>query len=145
MLTRLLLPTPIAVAAIAATAIVFAVGGWRLGFWTDDGPGPGLLPFAAAVMLLPLLVLVLREPVPDEEPLRATPLFAVVLSLIYAAVLPHLGFLITTVIYLTLWVRLFHQQSLVRAATLSVALTAAGTFLFAYLLRVPMPLLPYSS
>jgi putative tricarboxylic transport membrane protein len=145
MLTRLLMPTPIAVAALAATAIVFAVGGWQLGFWNSDGPGPGLLPFAAAIILLPLLVFVLREPVPDEQPLRATPLAAVVLSLVYAAVLPHTGFIIATVIYLTLWVRLFHQQGLVRAATLSVCLTAAGTFLFAYLLRVPMPLWPYSS
>jgi putative tricarboxylic transport membrane protein len=142
MLRRLLLPTGTATLLLAATATVFAVGAVRLGFWTEDGPGPGLLPFAAAVLLLPLLVLVLRERIIDEEPFRATPLAAILLTFVYAATLPYLGFLLPTLVLAVAWVRMFHGQGWWRAVTLSVALTAAGTFLFAVLLKVPMPLLP---
>jgi putative tricarboxylic transport membrane protein len=142
MLQRLLLPTAIATLLLAATAIIFAGGAVRLGFWTEDGPGPGLLPFATTMLLLPLLVLVLRERVTDEEPFRAAPLAAILLTCVYAAALPYLGFLLPTLVLIVAWVRLFHTQGWIRAVTLSIALTAAGTVLFAVLLKVPMPLFP---
>ena len=142
MLSRLLLPTPVATLLLAAAAAVFVVGAMRLGFWTDDGPGPGLLPFAAGVLLLPLLVIALRERVPDETPFRAAPLGAICLTCFYAAALPYLGFAIATVLLIVAWVRLFHGQGWVRAVTLSLGLTAASTFLFGTLLKVPMPLFP---
>lgn len=142
MLQRLLFPTGVAVLLLAATAIVFMVGAARLGFWTDDGPGPGLLPFATALLLLPLLVITLRESSTGEERFRATPIVAILLSCIYAAVLPYLGFLVPTLVLIVAWVRLFHAQGWLRAVALSIGLTAVGTFLFAVLLKVPMPLLP---
>ena len=142
MLSRLLLPTPVATLLLAAVAVVFVVGARRLGFWTEDGPGPGLLPFAAGCLLLPLLLLALRERVPDETPFRAAPLGAICLTCLYAAALPYLGFAIATVLLIVTWVRLFHGQGWLRAVMLGIGLTAASTVLFAMLLKVPMPLLP---
>lgn len=142
MLARLLYPTPIATLLLAGVAIGFAVGARRLGFWTEDGPGPGLLPFATASLLLPLLIVVLRERVPEEEPFRAMPLAAIVLTCTYAAVLPYVGFLLPTFLLVVAWVRLFHRQGWLRCILLGVGLTTAGTIVFDILLNVPMPLLP---
>jgi putative tricarboxylic transport membrane protein len=141
-MSRLLLPTSIATLLLAAVAVIFVVGATRLGFWTDDGPGPGLLPFAAGVLLLPLLLVALRERVLDETPFRAAPLGAICLTCLYAAALPYLGFAPATVLLIIAWVRLFHGQGWVRAIALSIGLTAASIFLFETLLKVPMPLLP---
>jgi len=142
MLMRLLYPTPIAILLLAGVAIGFAVGARQLGFWTEDGPGPGLLPFVVALLLLPLLVVALRERVPEEEPFRAMPLAGIVLTCAYAAMLPYLGFLLPTLLLIIAWVRLFHRESWLRCTLLGVGLTAAGTVLFDVLLKVPMPLLP---
>lgn len=142
MLARLLLPTRIVTLLVALTALVFAVGGVRLGFWTVDGPGPGLVPFTAALLLLPLLVVVLREGVAGEEPFRATPLAAIATISAYAAVLPYAGFAGPTVALVVVWARLFYRQSWTRAVALGLGLTLAGAVLFGTLLRVPLPLAP---
>jgi putative tricarboxylic transport membrane protein len=138
----LLLPTRVAVVLLSTLAVVFAVGAYRLGFWNDEMPGPGLLPFAAAALLLPLLAVVWRECVPEEEPFRGSPLAATALTCAYAAVLPYAGFLLPTVILVVTWVRMFHRQGWGRAVLLGTGLTALATILFAVLLKVPMPLWP---
>ncbi|MBK8008866.1 MAG: tripartite tricarboxylate transporter TctB family protein [Rhizobiales bacterium] len=135
-------PINVAVALIALVAFAFGVGSWKLGFWTDDGPGPGLLPFAAACLLLPILFLILREEFDDKERFHPHPLFAVVILCVYATVIPYAGFLIPTVLLIVAWTRLFEQQSIVRGAILSVLLIAFGWVVFVYLLKVPMSMLP---
>lgn len=142
MLVRLLLPTRIVTLLVAVTALVFAVGGVRLGFWTVDGPGPGLVPFGAAVSLLLLLVMVLREGVADEEPFRATPFAAIVIVCAYAAVLPYTGFVAPTVALVVIWARLFYGQSWTRAVALGLGLTLVSAALFRTALKVPLPLAP---
>lgn len=141
-MVRLPDPARIAVILLGVTAIGFAVGSWRIGFWDETGPGPGLLPFITAAIMLPLLFVVWREPAPDDEPFRFNPLAAVILTAIYALVLPHLGFILPTVLLIVIWVRLFHRQPIWRAFLLSFLLVVAGTLLFVGLLKVPMPLLP---
>lgn len=142
MFARLLFPTPIATLLVAATALVFAVGGVRLGFWTVDGPGPGLVPFSAAVLLLLLLIMVFREGVAGEEPFRATPLAAIVIISAYAVVLPYTGFVVPTMALVVIWARLFYRQSWTRAVALGLCLTLVGAALFSMLLKVPLPLAP---
>ena len=138
----LLQPTRIAALLLTTLALVFGVGGFRLGLWSDNTPGPGLLPLAAALLLLPLVGLMLRERGPGEEPFKAAPVSAILLTCIYAAVLPRAGFLLPTFVLVLAWVRIFHEQQWVRASLLSMCLTAAGVGLFGAVLKVPMPLLP---
>ena len=136
-------PTYLAVGMIGALALIFGVGAFRLGFWGDDGPGPGLLPLVVSLLLVPMLVLVLREPLPsDETGLGAGPLSAIVLVLIYAAILPRVGFVISTLIMLLTWIRLFYRQSWLRSAVCSASLTLLGLVIFNVLLKVPMQLFP---
>lgn len=142
MLSRLLLPTPIVSLLLAAMALGFAVGSVRLGFWTFDGPGAGLVPFTAAVLLLPLLIMVLRERSGAEDPFRAMPLGAVVIGCAYAALLPYAGFVLPTIVLVMVWARLFYEQSWTRAVALGLALTLVSALIFGTLLKVPLPLLP---
>jgi hypothetical protein len=136
-------PTYLAVGMIGVLALIFGVGAVRLGFWGDDGPGPGLLPLVVSLLLVPMLVLVVREPLPSEETgLGAGPLSAIVLVLIYAAILPRVGFVISTLIMLLTWIRLFYRQSWLRSAVCSASLTLLGLVIFNVLLKVPMQLFP---
>ena len=138
----LLQPTRVAALLLAAMVVLFGAGGWRLGLWGEDGPGPGLLPFSAALMLAPLVLLMLRERIEEETPFGAHPLGAIVMLCLYAAALPHTGFVLPTLLLILAWVRLFHAQAWLKAALVSAALTAAGVGLFAGLLKAPVPLLP---
>lgn len=138
----LLQPTRIAALLLTALALVFGVGGYRLGIWSDATPGPGLLPLAAALLLLPLIGLMLREGSRDEEPFKAPPLLAILLTGLYAAVLPRAGFVLPTFLLILAWVRIFHQQRWIPAALLGICLTVMGVGLFSLALKVPMPLLP---
>jgi lysylphosphatidylglycerol synthetase-like protein (DUF2156 family) len=128
---------------LGALGLVFCIGAFRLGFWGDDGPGPGLLPLVAGALLIPLIVVALREPVPEgETAFRMPPLLAIGLALVYALVLSRTGFVPATLVLLVLWIRGFYRQSWLRAAICSVCLTAFGIFIFNVLLKVPMRLWP---
>lgn len=136
-------PTYLAVGMLGALALIFGIGAFRLGFWVDDGPGPGLLPLVVSLLLVPMLVLVLREPLPsDEAGFGGGPLSAIVLVLIYAAILPRAGFVLSTLVMLLMWIRLFYRQSWFRSAVCSASLTVLGLVIFNVLLKVPMQLFP---
>lgn len=135
-------PISVAVGLIAVAAVAFGVASWRLGFWTDDGPGPGLLPFVTVCLIFPILFMILRENFDDSERFHAHPLFAIILLCVYAALLPYLGFIIPTVALIVAWTFFFERQNILKGFLLSVLLVAFGWFVFVYLLRVPMPLLP---
>jgi hypothetical protein len=128
---------------LGALGLVFCIGAFRLGFWGDDGPGPGLLPLVAGALLIPLIVVALREPVPEgETAFRMPPLLAIGLALVYALVLSRTGFVPATLVLLVLWIRGFYRQSWLRAAICSVCLTAFGIFIFNVLLKVARRLWP---
>lgn len=135
-------PINIAVGLIAVAAVAFGVASWRLGFWTDDGPGPGLLPFVTVCLIFPILFMILRENYDNSERFHAHPLLAIILLCVYAAVLPYLGFIIPTVVLIVAWTFYFERQNILKGFLLSVLLVAFGWFVFVYLLRVPMPLFP---
>ncbi len=138
-----IVPTYVAGVLLAVLALVFCIGAFKLGFWTDDGPGSGLLPFAAGAILLPLIAIAMREPIPEEETaFKVEPLGAIVLITLFALVLPWAGFAPATFVTLALWIRLFHQQSWMRAAVCSVCLTVLGYVIFHVLLKIPMQMFP---
>lgn len=136
-------PTYVAAAMLAALAILFGVGAFKLGFWVDDTPGPGLLPLVIAILLLPLLFVAMREPIPSgETSFKGSPIVGIMFTVIYALALPHTGFVPASVLLLLVWIRLFYGQGWIGAITCSAALTAAGVVIFNVLLKVPMPLFP---
>lgn len=138
-----IVPTYLAVAMLGVLALIFGIGAFRLGFWGEDGPGAGLLPLAASCLLVLMLLLTLREPLPvDETGFAPEPLTAIVLSLAYAGILPYAGFVPSTLLMLFIWIRLFYRQGWFRSLVCSTGLTLLGLVIFNVLLKVPMQLFP---
>jgi putative tricarboxylic transport membrane protein len=138
-----IIPSYFAGVMLGVLGLMFCIGAFRLGFWGDDGPGPGLLPLVVGALLLPMIVIAMREPIPDgETSFKVPPLLAIGLMLAYALALPRVGFVPATLVMLALWIRGFYRQSWMRAVIGSVCLTAVGLFIFGVLLKVPMPLFP---
>jgi putative tricarboxylic transport membrane protein len=138
-----IIPSYVAGLMLGLLGLFFCIGAFRLGFWGDDGPGPGLLPLVVGALLIPMIVIVLREPIPaDETPFKIQPLCAIALILAYAIVLPRAGFVPATLVMLALWVRGFYRQSWLRAVGCSVCLTGFGLLIFSVLLKVPMQMFP---
>lgn len=133
-------PSVIAALLLAALAAVFLHGGLRLGLWVDGGPGPGLLPAIVAAAMLGLIAAMLFTALEDDGGFKREPLIAVALLCGFALMAPRTGIVAPTVLLIFAWVKLLHGQSWLRAALLSVALTAAGIGLFRVLLKVPIPL-----
>ncbi|ABD09104.1 hypothetical protein RPB_4418 [Rhodopseudomonas palustris HaA2] len=142
-MARLTTPTYVAVLMLLALALTFGLGAFRLGFWVDDAPGPGVLPLAVSIALLGLLVLVVRERLPaDESRFALAPGLAILTTIVYAIVVPYTGFVIATLVLLTIWIRGFYRQSMLRAVIASAGLTGCGLVIFPLLLKVPMQLGP---
>lgn len=138
-----IVPSYVAGLLLGVLGLVFCIGAFKLGFWVDDSPGPGLLPLVVGALLIPMIVIALLEPIPaDETSFRIQPLLAIALILAYALVLPRIGFVPATLLMLALWIRGFYRQSWLRAAVCSVGLTGLGLFIFSFLLKVPMQMFP---
>ncbi len=138
-----IIPSYVAGLMLGLLGLVFSIGSFRLGFWGADGPGPGLLPLIVGVLLLPMIVVAMREPIPDDESsFKVSPLIAIALLLAYAMALPYSGFVPATLLMLALWIRGFYRQSWLRAMACSASLTALGLFIFGLMLKVPMSMFP---
>ncbi|HEU5068211.1 MAG TPA: tripartite tricarboxylate transporter TctB family protein [Sphingomicrobium sp.] len=138
-------PAPLRFAAVmlAILAGVFALISVGLGFWVDEVPGPGLLSFIAALLLLPVLAaVVLGQPQPeDEQGFDRRTLFALPLLCVCAIVVPYAGLVLGSLGFSVLWVRFFHRQTWLRAVVVSTALVCAIALLF-HGLAGPIPLFP---
>ena len=100
-----IVPSYFAGLLLGALGLVFCFGAFRLGFWVDDSPGPGLLPLVVGALMIPMIVIAMREPIPaDETSFKIQPLVAIALILAYALILPRIGFVPATLIMLTLWI-----------------------------------------
>ena len=74
-----IVPSYVAGLMLGLLGLVFCIGAFRLGFWGDDGPGPGLLPLVVGGLLLPMIGLAMREPIPEAETsFKAQPLLAII-------------------------------------------------------------------
>jgi hypothetical protein len=137
-------PVRLAGAGFVLLALTFGLGAFTLGFRAEGVPGPGLLPLVTSALLLPVGLRLLLRPavVGASEPFRRAPLLALALLAVYAAVLPHAGFVVPSLLFLTVWAMAFHGRPLASAAVMSVALTAASALLFRGLLGVLIPLWP---
>jgi hypothetical protein len=129
---------------LAGLALVFGAASFKLGFFVDGVPGPGLLPLGAAALLLPLVVVALAaKPIAEEEfRLGLAPLLGIVALLVYAALLPKLGFAPGTAVLMVLWARFLHGRSWLEAIVFAAVIVALASGVFRVLLGVPLPLLP---
>ena len=124
---------------------LFVIGAWQQGLVKKGVPGPGFLPFICGIALIGISLMVLivalgkdknknREEAglekffPERESGRRVA-FALTAPILYAIVLPYLGFLLTTFVFMLFMLRLMEPQKWYK-----VFLVSFFTALLAYLL-----------
>jgi putative tricarboxylic transport membrane protein len=111
-------------------------------------PGPGFLPFGLAIVLIILsLILIFSK---REKGVVSTPfwphrtwlrpLLGVAILIFFALVVEKVGFLITTFIFLVIWMGVIERVRWVTIISISIGTTAALYLIFALFLDVPLPL-----
>jgi len=110
-------------------------------------PGPGFLPFGLSIILifLSLLLILPRQKKstpaipfwPHQTWLR--PLLGLAIFILYAILLARVGFLITTFIFLLLWLGGIERIRPGPMISISALVTAALYFIFGFFLEVPLP------
>jgi putative tricarboxylic transport membrane protein len=134
------------VAAVVAAVIGIAgvIGSLALGLGRLTQPGPGLWPFVVSVVVTVLsivLALVGRHGTDTEKFSRSSVQTAVaVLTLVvFAAVLPLIGFELPSLLLTFVWLRFLGKESWVSSVAISVGTVAAFYVLFVLLLQIPLP------
>jgi len=110
-------------------------------------PGPGFLPFGLSVILIFLsflLILPRKERGTPSAPFwpRQTwmrPFLGLAIFILYAILLGRVGFLITTFIFLLLWLGGVERIRWGTVASISALVTAALYLIFGFFLEVPLP------
>jgi putative tricarboxylic transport membrane protein len=110
-------------------------------------PGPGFLPFGLALCLIILsLALIFKSWKGDVSPApfwpRRTwlrPLLGVIIFIFYALVIQRLGFILSTLLFLVIWMRLIERARWRTLIGISIATTAGLYFIFVFFLEVPLP------
>ena len=111
-------------------------------------PGPGFLPFGLAIVLILLSLLLIsinwkkpKSPVPfwpHHTWLR--PLLGVAILVFFALVIGKLGFIITTFIFLLIWMGVIERLRWRTLISISIGTTVALYLIFRLFLEVPLPL-----
>ncbi len=127
-------------------AAAIAVNALRLGLWTPSGPGSGFMPFVAAVMIaLVALLRLLTTPRHPREPFWTSPdgarrvILCVVALVVMAALMPVLGFFVTSILVMMFLLRLTSTSRLPTVIGLAVFSSAVIYGLFHTLLGVQLP------
>ncbi|GAA1573086.1 tripartite tricarboxylate transporter TctB family protein [Kribbella hippodromi] len=119
-------------------------GSLALGLGQLTQPGPGLWPFVVSVVVTVLsvvLALTGRHGTDTEKFSRASVLTAVaVVSLVlFAVLLPVIGFEIPSLLLAFVWLRFLGKESWLSSVVISVGTVAAFYALFVLLLQIPLP------
>lgn len=124
-----------------------AWGSTHLSMGKFKHPGPGFLPFGLGICLIILsLILILKSWKKEISPtplwLRRTwlrPLLGIVILGFYALVIDKLGFILTTFIFLLVWMALIERLKWKTILSISVGTTIVLYLIFAFFLEVPLP------
>jgi len=124
----------------AWSAIHLSMGRWR-------HPGPGFFPFGLALLLILLsLALIFRHWQKDPSPspfwpgrtwLR--PLLGVLSLVFYALIVDLIGFILTTLLFLVLWMWVIERLRWRTILSISIGTTVALYLIFNLFLEVPLP------
>jgi putative tricarboxylic transport membrane protein len=130
---------------LAVLALGYLLAGRRYPLDTLATPGSGIFPLAAGVALLALAIwqfLAARRSAPDPADGRAMPRVPLIMSVVlalYAALLPVLGFTLTSFVLVFVAARLMGLAGWWRPAALALGVTLASRVLFVTWLGVPLP------
>jgi putative tricarboxylic transport membrane protein len=132
---------------LLAIGVITAWSSTSLSMGKFRHPGPGFLPFGLALVLVILsLALILhgRTKGGSSKPFWAErtwlrPLLGVIIFILYAFFLGYIGFILTTFLFLIIWMWVIERIRWVTILSISVGVTAVLYFIFEYFLEVPLP------
>lgn len=115
-----------------------------LGIGSPQAPGPGLWPLVISLVMIVASVISLLKAKQDNDVEAfdrgtATVAFSVVSLLVYATLLPMIGFEFPTMLLLIFWIKILGKESWRSAILVSLVATVAVYALFILLLTVPLP------
>lgn len=124
-----------------------AWGATHLSMGKFKHPGPGFLPFGLGLCLIILsLVLIFknwgRSPSPApfwSQRAWLRPLLGTATLIFYAIAIGRLGFILTTLLFLLIWMGLIERLRWKTVFSVSLGATAALYLLFVFFLEIPMP------
>ncbi len=136
---------PIAGAGVMVVSVAAAIGALR--FPTPSGavPGPALFPLVISAILaafgVVLLVSGLRSasPTTRDAPTMRRMAGLLGLTVIYAALMPLLGFVAASALFLTLAIRFLGYVHGWRTGAVALATAFVVFWLFAVVMKVPLP------
>ena len=133
--------------------IGIAYGAHNLGVGAMNNPGPGLFPFiiglSMAALSLSVAITTMRSAPPAASrdsisPERIFPVIAVIAALVfYAFALERLGFLLCTLLFLSVLLAVLGRKNIFVAAGAGAAITLGAYFVFAKLLKITLPIGPF--
>lgn len=128
--------------------VIGAFSSTQLSMGKFKHPGPGFFPFGLSVILAALAVaLILQSPRKEGAPAPfwpqqtwLRPLMGAVIFLLYALSLGYLGFILTTFLFLVVWMWAVKRIRWLTIITISIGVTAVLYLIFEYFLEVPLPI-----
>jgi putative tricarboxylic transport membrane protein len=116
-----------------------------MGKWRH--PGPGFFPFGLAIALILLSLALIfkhwkKDPSPQPfwpERTWLRPLLGVAILVSYALVVDVIGFILTTFLFLIIWMRVIERLRWRTILSISVGTTVALYLIFNLFLEVPLP------
>ena len=124
----------------AWSSVHLSMGKWR-------HPGPGFFPFGLAIVLILLaLALVFRHWQKDSTPAPfwpgktwLRPLLGVAILVFYALFFDRIGFILTTFLFLIVWMWIIERLRWRTILSISIGTTVALYLIFNLFLEVPLP------
>jgi len=132
-------------------SLIIAYSSWQMPQREEFGPGVGFLPFWLAVIMMVLSVMLLfdasvrkRKQVPTANPFPAPQALLnvglVVVGLgVFIAVLPVMGFAVSTVLYIAFLLAIVQKAPWLKTAMVSLLSTGGLYIVFEILLEVRLP------
>jgi len=131
--------------------VIGIVGAWsstQLKMGSFRHPGVGFLPFGLSIILIILSLALIISRWKKETSTKpfwthrswVRPLLGVVILGLYALVIDTLGFPLTTLIFLLIWLGIIERTYWLKMVTVSIGVTLALYLIFGYFLEVPVPM-----
>ena len=143
-LKSLLAPPRLVGLGLLGTALGFGYASLQLPLWAGAIPGAGLTPLVFSIALLPVALILLAQPVREDEGdgLQAAPLVGAVMLLGLTIGTEYLGFVIPSAVFTFAWAYFFYRRSVMMSLLASGLVPLAFYLVFVVALSVPLRMLP---
>jgi len=110
--------------------------------WVSNGPGGGLFPTVAGIILIICSIILLRRYIKqgNAPTIEKNALILVAAAILTALVVNVIGMIPALGLFIVLWLKLSQKKSILSSLSLGVGTALFLYFIFDFLLRVPLPM-----